>query len=223
MAIYYFKARITYGDTGYYLFRIIQTQNFNIESGRAISVISQFIPVILIKLSAPLKVVMIGYSINFALIYFAGFLIIKYFLKSHFLALGALLCTHLFLHYGYYYPTEMIFSTVYIVIVSAFYTYNDRKQQKSYSLKTMYLFGFILLFIISFIHPFYYIVMCAVLCCLYLIDSNKMYIYFILISVVLLILKVMLFKSGYEASKLSTIDLTVFSWKAIDQSYLTLF
>ena len=223
MAVYYFKARITYGDTGYYLYKMIQSESLNIESGRAISIISQWIPIILIKLNAPLRIVMIGYSVNFALIYFAGFLIIKYLLKSHFLALGALLCTHLFLHYGYYYPTEMIFSTVYIVAIIAFITYNDRNKLQPVSTIKTYFIGFVLFLIISFIHPFYYIVTGFILLCLYLIEQRRFYLYFFTLSIGLFILKVTFLKSGYEAGKISGINFNVLSWNAIDQSYLTSF
>jgi len=223
MSVYYFKARITYGDTGFYLFKMIQKEGFNIESNRAVSIISQWIPVLLIKLSAPLNVVMIGYSLNFALIYFAAYLIIKYLFKSHFLALAALLSSHLFLHYGYYYPTEMIFSTCYIVLIAAFFTYNLNKKTHYYSIATTYGIGILLLIGISFIHPFYYIVIGAVLLCLYLLDQNKIYLHFVLVSAVLFVLKIIFFKSGYEAGKLSGIDLKVLTWKSVDQSYLTRF
>jgi hypothetical protein len=223
MAVYYYKARITYGDTGYYLYKMIQSEGFNIESGRAISVISQWLPLLLIKLSAPLRIVMIGYSVNFALVYVAGFLLIRYLLKSEFLAWGALLCTHLFLHYGYFYPTEMIFSSAVMVFIMAFLTFNDRNKEKPIPLTIWYGVGVALLLSISLIHPFYYVVAMIILFCLHLIEPNIRYIHFIVLAILILIVKITFFKSGYEAGKLSGIDINVFSWKAIDKSYLTFF
>ncbi len=223
MAVYYYKARISYGDTGYYLYKIIQTGGFNIESGRAISIISQWFPILLIKIGAPLRIVMIGYSVNLALVYVACFLVIRYFLKSHFLAWGALLCTHLFLHYGYFYPTEMIFSSAIMVLIGAFLTYNDRNMAQPMGVKWVYGIGSILVLGIVLIHPFYYMVLCVILCCLYLIKGNKTYLYFIAFSIVLFLLKVTFFKSGYEAGKLSGIDMNVLTWDALSKSYLTSF
>lgn len=223
VCIYYYKERITYGDTGYYLFKIIQKEGFNIESGRAISILSQFLPILLIKIGASLRWVMVGYSVNFALIYLVSFFIVKYLFKSHYLAWGALLCTHLFLHFGFYYPTEMIFSSAVLVVIFGFLTYNERNYEHPINPILYFTIGTLLLLILSFIHPFYYIVAGAILFCLFLVDYNKNYLYFILISIVLLGIKITFFKSGYEAGKLSSIDFKTFNWHSINKSYLTFF
>lgn len=223
VCIYLYKERITYGDTGYYLFKIIQKEGFNIEHNRVVSILSQFIPIILVKLSAPMRIVMIGYSVNFALIYMGCFFFIKYVLKSTYLAWGALLCSYLFLHYGFYYPNEMLYSSAIILLIVAFLTLNDRMKEKQLHSIPFYGIDLILLMSIAFIHPLYYIVMCAILLCLFLIEYNKTYLYFIVICIVFLTIKTMFFQSGYESGKMASFDLKTLSWQTIDKSYLTYF
>ncbi len=223
MSIYFYKSRITYGDTAYYLFKIIQTENFNIESYRGISVLSQWIPLILIKVNAPLKAVMIGYSLNFSLTYFMFFLITKYLLKSTFMSWGIILSATIFLHYGYYYPTEMIFSSSIIILIATYISMIDRRTDYNINPIVYYLSSFILLLSILLIHPFYYLVMGAILLSFCFIYKQKIYIYFIILCCIIFLIKMYFFKSGYEASKLSSIDLNNFNWDTINKSYLTFF
>lgn len=223
MALYYYKARITYGDTSYYLFKIIQNRGFNIESGRAVSVLSQWLPLLLIKCAAPLRAVMMAYSFNLALIYVCCFLCIRYWLKSYFLAWGALLCTHLNLHYGYYYPTEMIFSSAIIILIVAFLTCNDRQPERRMAGKRFWMVSILLLISILFIHPFYFVILGLTLLCVYCIYPQKHYLLFIALLFVLFLMKVTVWKSGYEAGKLAGFNVHVLSLKAIKVSYLTFF
>ena len=221
VCIYYYKERVTYCDNSYYLTKIFRKESFNIESGRAISVFFQIIPILLIKFSAPLRIVMVGYSVNFALIYIGCFFIIKYVFKSNYLAWGALLCTHLFLHYGFYFPTEMIVSAAIIVLIVAFLTINERRKDKPLIPIFYYGVGSLLLLLIVIIHPLYFIIMGAILFCLYLIDYNKAYLHFIAICIVFLFVKMVFFKSGYEDEKMGGISLSYLNFRSISHSILT--
>lgn len=221
VCIYLYKERVTYCDNSYYLFKIIKKEGFNIESGRAISIFFQIIPIILIKLSAPLRIVMVGYSVNFALIYIGCFFIIKYVLKSDYLAWGALLCTHLFLHYGFYFPTEMIVSASIIVLIVAFLTINERRNDKPFPAIYYYGISSILIMLIAFIHPLYFIILGAILFCLFLIDYKKTFLYCIGICCILFVVKMVFFKSGYEDSKMGGLDLNYLNFSAVSNSNLT--
>lgn len=69
----YFVERMCYQDSAGYSVELIKRQWFATVHDRTGAVFSQFIPIILIHLKAPLKAVLIGYSVNFIVLYAACF------------------------------------------------------------------------------------------------------------------------------------------------------
>ena len=71
----YAVARMLFADGSFYLFKMTCSGHFNIEAGRYSAFLTQIIPVALINLHAPLKVVILGYSLSFILVYYLFFII----------------------------------------------------------------------------------------------------------------------------------------------------
>ncbi len=70
----YAVARMLFADGSFYLFKMTCSGHFNIEAGRYSAFLTQIIPVALINLHAPLKVVILGYSLSFIIVYYIFFL-----------------------------------------------------------------------------------------------------------------------------------------------------
>lgn len=69
----FFLERICYQDSAAYMIEMFSKQKFAIVHGRYGALFSQVIPVTLLHLKAPLSAIMIGYSVNFVLLYFVCF------------------------------------------------------------------------------------------------------------------------------------------------------
>ena len=69
----FYLERICYQDSASYILEMIRKEWFMTVHSRFGAIFSQIIPLILLKFKAPLKVVLIGYSINFVILYAACF------------------------------------------------------------------------------------------------------------------------------------------------------
>jgi hypothetical protein len=110
-----------------------------------------------------------------------------------------------------------------MVLIVGFLTINDRRKDKPIIPVLYYGIGSLLILLIAIIHPLYFVIMGVILWCLFLVDYNKRFLFFIGLCIILFTIKMVFFKSGYESGKLSSIDLKTFTWTAIDNSYLTFF
>lgn len=113
----FFRQRIV-GDTAYYLFRIVQDQDFVIEHGRPLSVVSQWIPVLLVKAHAPMDWVMWAYSINEWLYYFILFIILEYWIKNRGAVIALILSMILLNKENWYNPVSELIQGGALLIVT---------------------------------------------------------------------------------------------------------
>ena len=74
MSWYYFFERVGFQDSASYVIEMLKKDNFATVHGRIGALFSQLIPFALLKLKAPLYAVMVGYSLNFILVYFGCWL-----------------------------------------------------------------------------------------------------------------------------------------------------
>lgn len=80
-ALYYFKERMIFIDSAYYTYELLNKETFANE-GRSITALPQVIPLILIKLGASLKTILIGFSVSFIIINILIYGVIRFFLKD---------------------------------------------------------------------------------------------------------------------------------------------
>ena len=111
LSIVYCKERVIYLDTANYLFNIIQSGLPNI-SGRPVALLTQILPLILLKFEFPLKAIILSYSLNFSLLFYSVFLLCTYILKNTAAGLIILLSLCLCVRDTFYYPVTEIFQGV---------------------------------------------------------------------------------------------------------------
>lgn len=77
LSLVFYKERVYYTDTAFYLFNIVQKESFFVAHERYFAVFFEILPVLLVKLHVPLKWVAMGFSLNVALIYVGVFWLLK--------------------------------------------------------------------------------------------------------------------------------------------------
>ena len=76
LAIVFCEERL-FSDAGFYLAKIVHYETFWIEVNRFIRIFSQWIPLLLVRLGAPMTTVIIGYSIGHILFYYGCYIIAR--------------------------------------------------------------------------------------------------------------------------------------------------
>lgn len=76
LAAVFYQERI-FSDAGFYLSKMVHYQTFWTEVNRFIRIFSQWLPLLFIKLEAPMTVVMVSYSIGHILFYYGCYLIAR--------------------------------------------------------------------------------------------------------------------------------------------------
>ena len=107
-SILFYKERIIILDTADMLFYIAQSGSFSVYASRCGALVTQILPLLSVKLGLSLNAIMVSYSINFTLYYFACYLVCGSVLKRYELALVMLLGHILFVTDTFYYiPSEL--------------------------------------------------------------------------------------------------------------------
>lgn len=124
----YFLERICYQDTAAYTVELIKKQSFAIVHDRYGASLSQIIPVILLHFKAPLKAVMIGYSVNFILLYFLCFWFCLSICRHRSAAYAICLLLVFTVKLTFYWPvTELLQGMIYCVVFFAWW--NSKKER----------------------------------------------------------------------------------------------
>lgn len=220
LCLHYYEARISYGDSAYYLFNILQKEGFNIESGRAIAYFTQVLPVLAIKFGASITVVMKLYSLNLALVYLLLYGIIRWILKSSFVAAAILLIISQLQHYSFYYATpEHLLGTAYFLVL-AFYIWKKSTEQQIDN-KTIVLF-FGLSFGLYFSHPFLLLLLVNFLVLLWVYKKDNRLFLLIVVAIMVMLAKYF-FRTGYEGDHYAAFSIKNLQLANIKKSYLTYF
>lgn len=101
-SILFFKERIILLDNSLYLFNMVEYDNFVIHHNRFITIFTQLLPLIGIKLLLPLKAVMILNSLSYMLLPVTCYLLSGFFYKNYKIALSLLLVNTLFITHTFY-------------------------------------------------------------------------------------------------------------------------
>jgi hypothetical protein len=154
-AAYFYLVRL-YSDTSFFTFKILAFEKFNIEAGRYTSFLSQIIPLILIKLHAGLKTVLMGYSVSIVLVFYGIFLICLYTFSS--LRAGLLATTLMFLGVSdtsMYAVTEIFIGMMFSTMFYAFLEYYFQNEARFSSARKSVLIGIGILIVpvCMFSHP----------------------------------------------------------------------
>lgn len=115
MAVYFYQERL-FGDTAFFLAKVIHNEALQIEHGRWISAFHEWIPLLAVKLGASIKTILVLYSLGHILFFYGLYLITRY--VYHNITAGYLLVgiQVIGIDYGYYSPGfELYYATGFLV------------------------------------------------------------------------------------------------------------
>lgn len=151
-SVYFYQERMLHTDNAYGTLTIINTENFIIPHYRYPLVLTQFLPIVAIKFGASLKAVIIAYSINFYLLYYACFLLAVYAYKNIKVALLILLGLLVTTSEIFFLQTEIAHG---LIFSSLFYAWLNHNAATLSKLKSFFhQFGGVVIFLIAVLfHP----------------------------------------------------------------------
>lgn len=151
LSMYYFKARICFSDNAPYFFNLLSSGNFNIQHERYIAALTQFLPLLGMKIGASLQTLMICYSANVLLYYYAYFLTFKYLFRQEKMAWLVLCSTLLCSVQGFYWMV----SEMALVIPYALLIYTLAEQYRLLQVRAWLYYPFLglLTYLTRYVHP----------------------------------------------------------------------
>ncbi len=80
--VYYFKERMLHFDTSFYAYNLLLNEDFYVPHNRTINYLAELLPLLAIQLNWSLQNVLIAYSVSYAFLLYAIYLIITYGFKN---------------------------------------------------------------------------------------------------------------------------------------------
>ena len=126
--VIFYQERLINSDAAYYTFHMINFEEVFVKHNRYISHFTQWLPIVLIKSGASLKIVMVSYSAIFGIWFYLLFLICTYLFKNIRGGLLLLLALVLTMRYKFYAGhTEITFA---IAVATTLYCWISAERQK---------------------------------------------------------------------------------------------
>lgn len=203
MSIHFFRERILQNDNVYYAFSIIQEGKINIEHGRKINAITQFLPLMALKMGFSVATVIKLYSFSFILLIYAFFLLIVLGFKDYNTGLALIASTFLVIRYTFYLPVAEFYQgcLVSLVLWSYLYTFKE-----GFKIKWLwYIFPVACILVTPWFHLLNYITVAFVLI-LFLLEVKTSYKGVVILLLVFFVVGFINYKSipstSYEMSKI---------------------
>ena len=155
LSLWLYKERLLHFDAANYSFQLIYHEGLYIGHGRWISAPTQLLPLLAIKLGAPLKVILLSYSASFVLFFYLLFLFIVYVLKQSRFGIFLCLVLCLAMRYKFYGPVgEIVLSLGLLALLLAWLNHSHEEVRRR-SLAWRYGWGLVLTALVVFTaHPF---------------------------------------------------------------------
>jgi hypothetical protein len=152
LAWIFFKERMLAVDPAFFSFRIIQDKSYDIELHRWGSVVSQIIPLMLLKSNCTLETFLKAYSVSFIIIYYLLFLIITVGLKNYRAGYALMITLCLVFRHCFYYPTAELYQGMSICIL-IWALIVKLKESESKKLKIfLFIIICLLIYVVSYYH-----------------------------------------------------------------------
>ncbi len=221
LCLHFYVERSTMTDYSFQLFKMIQTENFNIEHLRYGSVTTQWMVIPLIKMGVSLKTLLVAYSINIYLQYIIAFLIIRYYFSNQLIAWSLIAYCMATIHFGFFYMgCELVFGAVWICTLIALLSRIESNAEVKKS--DYYLLIFNLLLLLT-THAFLLVISGLLITFLALFQFSKTKLMVVGTLGALFLIKLQFFTDGYESGKFSGTTKDIFLPHAINASYFTYF
>ncbi len=149
LSVFLFRYRMINADASYYSFEMLFEKDFSIAHYRYGAFITQFIPLILMKAGAPLKMVLIAYSLSFTLIHYLCWLFAHSVARQPAVAWTVVFLQLLAWDVTYFWPVSEFFLT--LIFCATFFAW--MRGGKNRSLPTYLFPALLLVLLILFTHP----------------------------------------------------------------------
>ncbi|CAN5189275.1 hypothetical protein BH09BAC5_BH09BAC5_04260 [soil metagenome] len=192
-------------DGAYYLFKIVNNGEFQIEHQRYILAVSQALPLLGAKLGLSMNSIIILNSLNNVVFFYLVFLYAVYFLKDKTAGIGVILFSVFgVLHIQFTPMYEIWYGTILLVLVRS-----HMVQGRCFFMKDLLLLGIIMITVL-FSHPLLFIPLLFII----LFDAMerwniqwRMFFCIVIVFVIWYVIK-KLFLTSYEAGKMSLLNMS---------------
>jgi len=201
----YYKERIIFTDTSFYLYSIIKNKSFCIQHNRFGAICTQLLPFIAIKLGLSLKIVAIIYSESIIIFYFLVFLIIIKYFKNQKLALVWLGFNTLIVSHSFYWMLSELPQAVALFFI--YFTLLNNVLLEEKTPIYFYPIALLLLVTVCFTHPLVLFVEIFTLIFFILHQplKKKIISWNLATILVILLIKSFYFKTEYDTNAMSGI------------------
>ena len=164
--------RVLFTDSGAQVFEFIRDEGFEIYAERYSMYLFQLLPVLLVKMHAPLSVVIYSYSLSFLIIAYILWLITVYFLKNKPISI-LMLFIMIGIRQTFFHAISETFQLMFFACFLYAWLFQSRNYLASVFTKIMYFFIALLFIVLCvFIHPvaaFFVLFVCG----MYVLDEHK--------------------------------------------------
>jgi hypothetical protein len=209
LSILLYKERVLYVDSALQVFEMINSESFSIYVGRYSMIINQCIPVLFIKLGAPLNVILISYSLGGVLISLFSFIVCYYIFKNKEAAITIASFIIMYRHAYFHAISETYYAMAYSALFYSCISFYGTRPEKSKV--AFYLITFTLLLLNYFIHPITFFLLLFSTCFLIIKDRayKKTESYIIFVGIAFLFISKFLFSTnGHENNFFSNLKST---------------
>lgn len=165
LSILLYKQRVIYVDSALQVFEMINLNTFSIYVERYSMILSQLLPVMLIKSDAPLYAILMSYSFSGVLIHFICFILCFYVFKNKESVIFLVSFIIMYRHAYFHSISETYYSIAYSALFYACINYLMTIPRSSKLLfYFIYLISFILIVLNYFIHPITFFLLSFAVC-----------------------------------------------------------
>ena len=126
LSLFFFEERL-YSDSSYYIGRVLMHDSFWVEHNRFVLILSQWLPLIGIKIGLGIKSILILYSLGNIIFFYSVFLICKYYYNNNSSGIIILLLQTLAIVSGFYVPMfELYYAAVLLILFSSILKSSDK-------------------------------------------------------------------------------------------------
>lgn len=208
LSIIYFKERIIFADPIFQLAYMVRDGDFAIQVNRFVALVSKIFPFIAIKLSLPLNIITLIYSMSFVFYNFIFFLIVVFYLKKYKWALILLLYNILMVSHSFYWPAIELNQGIGVMILFFAYLSKISDTRKINYVKLAIILGFVITIIFS--HPLTIIPFTFILLYFFLFNKKEFNTKLIgiisLFSVITIIAKRLFFRNWYDDAQMHNLN-----------------
>jgi len=220
-SIIYYKERVLFGDGSFMLFNIINLGQLNVQWGRYGATVSQFLPLLAVKMSLPITIVALFYSVGFNIFYLLS-VAFCYWCRQYALTILAAFYYTLFFSDSFYWVSEVPQAMGWLFITLSVMMWCGERKVSAYILYPVYS---ILLFITISTH--FVVIIPLIFLLVFLFTDGRLWpfskqnsiMFSVLLVSIILFRSLMVGESSGENSHLHNV--THFSIKDIYESFVT--